>query len=277
MRADENQHDMSGVEATISYLSKSSERPISFPSVAGGAAERNTGGSDERRVWIRDARQAPERPTLDTHGFELVAEPSAVEDLFDRAAVDTIYATEVRDLVLRVTGAAEVVVFDFTMRSDSEPLRQSRLLRDPSMKVHVDHTPRSAKRRLEDTLGPAAEPWLRGRFAIINVWRSARGPVQTTPLAVCDGRTVGEEDLVSVERRAAERIGEIYQVRYASRHRWHYFPDMDESEALLVKVFDSENSAGRARFAPHCAFVNPLAPTAAPPRQSIEARTFVRY
>ena len=43
---------------------------------------------------------------------------------------------------------------------------------------------------------------------------------------------------------------------------------------LLLKCFDS-NTDGRARFAPHTAFVDPTTPPDAPPRESIELRTLV--
>jgi len=45
-------------------------------------------------------------------------------------------------------------------------------------------------------------------------------------------------------------------------------------EALLLKCYDSETD-GRARFAPHTAFVDPTTPADAPLRESIELRTLV--
>jgi hypothetical protein len=45
-------------------------------------------------------------------------------------------------------------------------------------------------------------------------------------------------------------------------------------EALLLKCYDSETD-GRARFAPHTAFVDPTTPEDTPPRESIELRTLV--
>jgi hypothetical protein len=49
---------------------------------------------------------------------------------------------------------------------------------------------------------------------------------------------------------------------------------MRPDEVLLVKCYDSLKD-GRARFAPHTAFVDPTAPPDARLRESIELRTLV--
>lgn len=271
-----NPHDAT-LEATVSYLSPASKNPVNYASIAGGKAERNTGVADPRTVRIRDARRSGEHFSLDMQGFELVEHETDVEDFSDPIEVDTRYAAEVRELVRNSTGAREVVVFDFTQRSEDQRLREQYLLRDPAVNVHNDYTPRSAVQRLRDIEGPEADRRLKSRFAIVNVWRPVRNLVQTTPIALCDARSAATTGLVSVERRARDRIGEIYQLTYDSAHRWYYFPDMSPSEALLIKTYDSDASGRRARFAPHCSFVNPAAPDHAPPRHSIEARSFAFY
>jgi len=49
---------------------------------------------------------------------------------------------------------------------------------------------------------------------------------------------------------------------------------MEPDEVLLLKCYDSKVD-GRARFAPHSAFLDPNRPPDAPPRESIELRTLV--
>jgi hypothetical protein len=63
-------------------------------------------------------------------------------------------------------------------------------------------------------------------------------------------------------------------VKFTPDHRWFYFPKMTADEALLLKCYDSATD-GRARFAPHTAFVDPTTPEDAPPRESIELRALV--
>lgn len=259
----------------VSYLSANSKKPINYPSIAGGPSERNTGNADLRRIVIRDGRRRETDFSLDIQGFALVEHRSRVSSWLDPAVLETEYAAEVGKLIAGATRADEVVVFDFTLRSDDESLRLARKLRDPSVKVHNDYTPRSAAQRVRDVLGAEAERRLQRRFAIVNIWRSMHGVVRTTPIALCDARSVDPANLVPVERRAEDRIGEIYQVTYSPDHEWYYFPDMHANEALLIKTYDSDLEV--ARFAPHCAFRDPAAPSDAAPRQSIEARAFVFY
>ena len=114
------------------------------------------------------------------------------------------------------------------------------------------------------------------RFAIINVWRPLREPVLSAPLALCDARSVAPGDLIASERRSKDRIGEIQQVVFNPEHRWYYFAGMGRDEVLLIKTYDSAED-GRARFTIHTAFDDPTAPADAPPRLSIESRTFAFF
>ena len=51
---------------------------------------------------------------------------------------------------------------------------------------------------------------------------------------------------------------------------------MQRNEALFIKCFDSAEDVC-ARFADRTAFEDPTSPPDAPPRESIELRTFVFY
>jgi hypothetical protein len=62
---------------------------------------------------------------------------------------------------------------------------------------------------------------------------------------------------------------------YASRHRWHWFPDMTREEALVFKTNDSGPS--RAHCVPHVAFDNSSCSKDAPPRASIEMRALALW
>jgi hypothetical protein len=94
------------------------------------------------------------------------------------------------------------------------------------------------------------------------------------PLAVCDALSVKAEQLIASDLVYQHRVGETYSVTYDTRHRWYYVPRMEADEVLLLKCYDSKID-GRARFAPHTAFVDPATPTDAPPRESIELRALV--
>ena len=117
--------------------------------------------------------------------------------------------------------------------------------------------------------------WSR-RFAIVNVWRSTAGPVLSHPLVMADATSVREEDLVAVERRGEDRIGELQVALHQSGQRWYYYPRMQPEEVLMFKTFDSATD-GRTRFTLHSSFEDPAAPADAPPRESIETRCLVFF
>jgi len=145
----------------------------------------------------------------------------------------------------------------------------------PVRYAHNDYTERSGPQRVRDLLGGEAERVLRGRFAVINVWKPIRGPVEQAPLAVCDARTIRAEDFVPTDLRYRDRTGEIYSLRWSPTHAWFYFSRMAADEALLLKCFDS--APARARFTAHSAFDDPGARPDAPVRESIEVRTLAFF
>jgi hypothetical protein len=110
----------------------------------------------------------------------------------------------------------------------------------------------------------------------INVWRPIRGPVQSSPLAVCDARSMTLQDFVAMDLRYRDRTGEVYSVAFNPNHRWFYFPYMERNEVLFLKGYDSAED-GRARFTAHTAFEDPTSPPDAPARESIEARALVFF
>ena len=124
--------------------------------------------------------------------------------------------------------------------------------------------------------GGEAESLVAGRFAIVNAWRSVRGTVRRSPLALCDASTLAPGDLVASERRAADRVGEIELASWNPAHRWYYYPAMTTGETLLLKTFDSADD-GRATRTIHTAFESSDAAPDAPPRESIESRMLLFF
>lgn len=225
-------------------------------------------------VTIHDGRAARRPATLDGEGFALGRQASAVADFSDDDEIRSVYYPEMAQLVKRATGAREVVVFDHNIRIDGGARTENS--RVPVRVVHNDYTERSGPQRVRDLVdGPRAKSLLKGRFAIVNVWRSIDGTVQTAPLGVIDAGSVRPSDLVPTDLIYPDRVGEIYEVAGNAAHRWSYFPRMTEEEVLFIKGYDSRPDV--ARFTPHSAFDDPTSPAAAPPRHSIEIRSLVFY
>ena len=138
-------------------------------------------------------------------------------------------------------------------------------MREPVAPVHNDYTIKSGPEHVRELLdADEAEERFKHRFVEINVWGPIRGPVQSTPLAVCDSRSIAQNDLVPTVLKH-----EVYMVRFSPQHCWFYFPAMETNEVPLIKGFDSMED-GRARFTAHAAFEDPTAPASAPPRETLK-------
>jgi hypothetical protein len=265
------------IEAQLNYLVPTDETPYSYTYDPPPGVPARSGVSEPHTVTVRNGRAIAAELSLDREGFLLARQATEVADFYDEAEVKRVYYPEVERLAKAATGAAEIVIFDHTVRNTAPQKQTGRRVRAPAGRVHNDYTEASAPQRVRDLLAPeAAEARLKRRYVEINVWRPITGPVKTSPLAVCDARTVEAQDLVTSELRYPDRIGETYAVTYNPRHRWFYFPDMQADEALFIKCFDSARD-GRARISVHTAFDDPTTAPNAPPRESIEVRMFAFF
>ena len=61
--------------------------------------------------------------------------------------------------------------------------------------------------------------------------RPIRGPVEESPLAVCDARSMELRDFVASDLRYRDRTGEVYSVAYNPKHRWFYFLEVAHRSA----------------------------------------------
>ena len=262
------------IEAQLNYLAPTGVRPYYFlyPPPE-GESWRNTKG-DRRVVAIEDARALDPAPSLDREGFALVRHETGVGDLYDPEAVRRDYYPEVERWVTQATGAEKVLVFDHNVRFASKAGEDG--IQAPVRFAHNDYTVGSGPQRVRDLLAAdEAEQRLKHRFAVVNVWKPIRGPVQETPLCFCDARTIDPADLVPTDLRYRDRTGEVYSLTFRPEHRWFYYPEMRADEILLLKCYESDPT--RAGFTAHSAFDDANSPEDARPRESIEVRTMAFF
>jgi len=264
------------IVAELAYTVDTGVKPVNETFGPGNIRRRVSGTHEQRPMRIQNGRPLRGEFHLEVTGFEFVEHQTKVKDFFDATELKAVYYPEVEALIKKVSGASRVVVFDHTLRSGDEAEREAKLVREPVFNVHNDYTEWSGPQRVRELLPDEAEKLLAGRFAIIQVWRAIKAPIQSNPLAIADARSLAREDLIASERRYPHRVGETYRVRHSTEHRWFYFPQMRRDEALVFKVYDSAKD-GRARFTAHSSFNDPNTPEGAPPRQSIEARTFAFF
>jgi hypothetical protein len=271
---DRTQDGSESVVASLNYLAEATPKPVSYTYEPPVGVPRRSGKYVAQSVAIYNGREVLDQLSLDTNGFVLTPHETAVKDFYDSDEVKAVYYPEVERLLKRMTGAERVLIFDHIVRNPVLAERGEKGAREPAKIVHNDYTLKSAPRRVRDLQPEEADRLLRRRFAEINVWRAIRGPIESSPLALCDARSLGAEDVVSSDLVYRDRLGEIYGFLHNPKHRWYYFPRMERNEAILLKCYDSKDD-GRARFTAHTSFEDPNSPPSAAPRESIEVRALV--
>lgn len=187
-----------------------------------------------------------------SHGLELVAyAPTRLtaSTFCDDAKVERDYYQEAAALLKTVTRCDRVVVFNHARRSSTNAVDGGNGgTRDPSAFVHGDYSPDSALERLSQVL-PEENQAL--RVCIVNVWRSMAGTVEQKPLALilnsseAEALSLGEiRDVQTIFPGCMKCASFTRFMSYSPQHRWVVFPQMAAEEALVFKVFDSEDGTG---------------------------------
>lgn len=230
-------------------------------------------------VQIQDIRGRESEFNLDTDAFAAIANvPGSAEKHFvDDASIQERYYPEVEKFLLdNIPGSNRIFVFDHTVRrADPSAKRQAVLY------AHIDQTPVSAPQRVRTHLPEEADQLLKGRYRIVNVWRSLnKTPVEASPLAFASSSTFRTEDAIPVEHRYPNGYnGQTAAIAHNTSQKWFYWSGMTGNERLMLECFDSEGIKAGSRVkggrVPHTAFVDPRTRDGAEGRESIEVRALV--
>lgn len=267
------------VQSTIDYLVPTSRINRRFWAPG---KEFNTGIYATHNVIVRNARLAGPF-TLDEHGFCLGHHRTDITDWVQNYGPDTPYAGEVCEVAKRLSGADFVVPMGGMLRSSG---KTSATVQPPAAEAHVDFTQRCAE-RIAGNLYKKANPQGPGfrRFIAFSLWRALSAPPQDMPLALCEGRSVRDEEgthntKVDVNEiptgealfapiEGEENMSAATIFHHSPDHRWWYFPDMTPDEVVFIKFYDSDHRT--AWRCPHTAFRDSSRPDAHE-RRSIEYR-----
>jgi hypothetical protein len=264
------------IEPVVNYLINDGTEVFTYTGGPGSLDVRTGGAQDPQKVVMHNGRPHVGEFNLDVHGFRFVQHDTRMQNFLDEAEVKRVYYPEMEALIKAESGAKRVVVFDHTLRTADDAFREQQKIREVVRRAHNDYTEWSGPQRVRDILPDEAEELLKHRFAIIQVWRPIRYPVETHPLAIADARSVSFDDFIISERRYPNRVGQTYAIAYNPKHKWFWFPRQARNEALVFKVYDSAKD-GRARWTAHTAFDDPTTPPNARPRESIEIRTLAFF
>lgn len=275
---------VTSVPGELHYLSRDSTLLRRF--TAPGASV-NTGSYESHVVPIHNGRPVQDRFRLETHGFEIVSHRSAVSDFTAKPEVDEIYVPEVMEFVKERTGADLVISRGWVLRRSAAPAENAS--QPQAALIHIDYSPEGAAMvadRIYAERFPDGPPYRRALAT--SVWRVFSPPPQDWPLALCDFRSVRDDEgrpnqLYFVDRVPDDPYAPVDESKMATSgsefhfspdHEWWYFPDMTRDEVLFFVFHDTDHS--RAWRVIHTAFRDPTVHAAAP-RHSIEFRTFAFF
>ena len=275
---------MTSVPGELQYLDPASTVLRRF--TAPGASI-NTGSYESHTVPIRSGRPVQDTFRTDTQGFEIARHSSAVADFTDKAEVDAVYLPEVIEFIKERTGADEVVTRGAVLRRSAAPADHSS--QPQAALVHIDYGPEGAEMTAARVY---AEQFPDGpgyrRALATSFWRVFSPPPQDWPLALCDFRSLREDEglpnqLYFVDRIPDDPFAEVDESKmitsgsefvFSPDHEWWYFPDMTRDEILFFVFHDSDHR--HAWRVLHSAFRDPTV-EAALPRHSIEVRSFAYF
>ncbi|NBC35310.1 hypothetical protein GTZ99_01910 [Novosphingobium sp. FSY-8] len=259
-------------------------------------AEINTGEYRDYDCVIRDGMPFRDHFQFDTHGFVLGKGATAVQDFWNNEEVAAIYDAEAAQIIKRLTGADRVAPQGWMRRTSADlsaraaeqtqGYQHSGGIQPPAGEAHVDYNTKTAHKaaaRMHEQHFGTPDGY--GRFICVSLWRTFSPGPQDWPLAVCDGRSVGDDEGKSNtlfvvdqfpqgEALTAPVPGEddmiaAYIFNHRPEHRWWYFSNMVQDDVLLFKFHDSDHS--KTWRCPHTAFHDNSLP-GAQTRSSIELR-----
>ena len=192
-------HSKSTVLGTLNFIVPQDEKPYFNSSHINGGTPEMFFETEYHRMPIHDMRESAENLDIDREGFELMRHTTHVSDLYDDAALESVYKPEIKTLLKDRFGASKVVVFDVTRRSDGgKGAINPDGLRGPARLVHADYTVKSGPHRTKDILGElTAEGSSRHRSDFSKPsWRNLpRGPFAAATLVFCAGYESGRSTL----------------------------------------------------------------------------------
>ncbi|MFV0644499.1 MAG: CmcJ/NvfI family oxidoreductase [Sphingomonadaceae bacterium] len=235
---------------------------------------------DPHTVSIVDARTLACPPALDEAGFALCSMPTNVKDWRNEENAQNLHPREIEQFILDLTGADSVVItgppiLRWGERSDEAGTRNNSYA---ARLVHSDMYYSAATEQCESA-NPHPGRKI-ARCAHHNIWRAFSGPPVDVPLAVCDARTVSDDDVIEasadfdVDGKVVWKLPSM-NFRFSPRHQWYYYSGMTPDEVLVFKRWDSD--ASKARFVPHTAFTDPAVNEQATPRASVEMRSIAYW
>lgn len=83
---------------------------------------------------------------------------------------------------------------------------------------------------------------------MFSIWRPITFPLQNSPLALCDFRTVSQGDLIAADIVFPHYLDEAYELSFNPNHRWFYKQKMRNGEVIIFKLADTAESVATRKL-----------------------------
>lgn len=80
-----------------------------------------------------------------------------------------------------------------------------------------------------------------------SVWRPLIDSVEDWPLAICDGSTVNQEDLVEADHIRRHYMGSTMYLQHKDKQQFYFMSKQSRDDVLIFKNFDSQRNVGARR------------------------------
>ncbi|RWA07922.1 hypothetical protein EKO27_g7189 [Xylaria grammica] len=296
------------LEVSLNYLARiplwEDEKPWEMwtKTVPDGLGKRtNVQFETVKGIVMQDVRDIPEgeKPTIEREGFEYLYHPFPVSNLPDveidedatKRAAMTEYLSSMTALLRDHFHGTKAICYDWRVRKatprsyDKNPTVFFRNVPDETeireqlitaaYNVHGDGAPNSFKKQLLYLLTPDEQYELaqgKVRLQAINMWRPVVDVVQLGPLAMCDCRSVAEEDWESVDKVFDNWVEDSMYLKHSPRHQWYWLSNQTKNEVTIFSLWDSLRPDKKSASTAHCSFALPGDLSNRQPRQSIEMR-----
>jgi len=245
------------------------------------------GGAVGVQQRILDGRANQEFLKLDDASFELVdgfdcSDKFSNKDFYDMQSELKFddYHKAVEDFVKAKLGCDKVKCFHSQVRN-AEKASSSGVEGYAGGSPHTDSSPVSADETALQMLEVDGDTTNYHRYCYLNLWKNISDePIENDHLAMMDERTAVKPD----DYIPKDLFGPGYDVvqyglnaRHAHLHKWYYFPQMTNTEAILFKQMDSDpTKTGRICFhmSVHDQSVDKNGEKQFKPRESVETRMF---
>src|SRR5690349_4791240 len=119
------------IEPTVNYILNDGAEIFNYTGGPGSTELKNGGTPDPHKVVMHNARPHHDEFDLDVNGFHYTRHDTKMKNFMDADDIKRVYYPEMVDLIKAESGANRVVVFDHTLRTADDAVREERKIREP--------------------------------------------------------------------------------------------------------------------------------------------------